>query len=102
MACIDDMLPNWNHCDPFVVSWFTLISILQDWDQEEFLEDDRVGVISVSMQFRATIGPPTKRHLMAFRWWADGGLLLHAHWDYTDYVVQEPGEEARKPHVLLT
>ena len=29
---------------------------------------------------RATIGPPAKRHLMAFRWWADCGTILCAGW----------------------
>ena len=27
---------------------------------------------------RAIIGPPAKRHLMAFRWWADDGPTLNA------------------------
>ena len=29
-----------------------------------------------SIQCWATIGPPMKRHLMAFRWRADGGPLI--------------------------
>ena len=29
-----------------------------------------------SQNLWAIIGPPAKRHLMAFRWWADDGLLL--------------------------
>ena len=31
-----------------------------------------------SVQSRANVGPPAKRHLMAFRWWTDSGPLLYA------------------------
>ena len=38
-----------------------------------------------SLPSRATIGPPAKRHPVAFRWRADSGPLSYANW-----AVKEP------------
>ena len=38
--------------------------------------------LPASTEYRATIGPPAKRHVMAFRWRADSGPLLDVYWDF--------------------
>ena len=35
-----------------------------------------IHAFSVSMQSRTSIGPPAKRHWMAFRWWVDSARFI--------------------------
>ena len=46
-------------------------------DIDTFLVDEGKGESNHNYK-RATIGPPTKRHLMAIRWRADDGPTLNA------------------------